>query len=104
MPSKIDINQLEAGTVVVKCTFYDEEGNLVTPNSLSYTLKDIEGNVVNSKSDVSITSDTSVNIVLSGDDLPYGRLYVVISGTYDSTYGTGLNLHDYTQLHLMEAP
>lgn len=104
MPTQVDIEQLEGGTVIMKCSFFDGNDNAVTPNTLTYSLKDISGSIINTKDTVSITPDTVVHVALSGDDLPYGRVYFELNGEYDSTYGTGLKLHDYAQIDLMEAP
>lgn len=104
MPTKLDVEQLEGGTVIVKCTFYDEGDNLVTPNNLTYSLKDIEGTIINAKDTVSITADSTIHVALTGNDLPYRRVYFELNGDYTSTYGSGLKLHDYAQIELMEAP
>ena len=104
MPTKIDVEQLEGGTVIVKCSFYDESGNPVTPNSLNYSLKNIDGSIINSQDSITITPDTTVHVALTGSDLPYRRVYFELKGDYDSTYGSGLKLHDYAQIELMEAP
>lgn len=104
MPTKLDVEQLEGGTVIVKCSFSDENGNSVTPNTLTYSLKDIDGAIINTKDTISITPDATVYVALTGADLPYRRVYFELNGEYDSTYGNGLKLHDYAQIELMEAP
>lgn len=86
------------GTFIQPVTFYNEGGNTVTPNSVAWTLYDQDGDVVNSRTAVSETPDTTVYIVLSGNDLPCSagserwlRLY--ISAPYDSpSHGSGLPL------------
>ena len=104
MPTKLDVEQLEGGTVIIKCSFFDADDNSVTPNSLNYSLKDISGSIINSQDSVSVIPDTTVHVALTGADLPYGRVYFELKGEYDSTYGSGLKLHDYAQIELMETP
>ena len=104
MPTKLDVEQLEGGTVIVKCSFHDATDESIAPNTLSYSLKDIEGNIINAQDSISVTPDTTVHVALTGADLPYGRVYFELNGEYDSTYGSGLKLHDYAQIELMEAP
>ena len=104
MPTKLNLEQLEGGTIIVKCSFFDEDDVLVEPNTLSYSLKDIEGGIINSQDSISITPDTTVHVALTGGDLPYGRVYFELKGEYDSTYGVGMKLHDYAQIELMETP
>jgi hypothetical protein len=89
----------EEGTYVITRTFRDEAGTAVTPNAgLNWTLTDTAGNVVNSRSAVAITPASSVNIVLSGDDLALSSTYagrrrvLIIEGTYNSTFGNNLPL------------
>ena len=87
---------VEKSTYVVTVAFADEDGNAVTPDSISWTLSDTDGNVVNSRSDVSITVPAASNdIVLSGDDLAIPRPSMLrrrmtIEAVYDSDAGSDL--------------
>ena len=59
----------EKGTISFYVAFTDEDGQGVTPNSITYTLTDADGTVINSLEDESVTPDEGVYITLSGDDL-----------------------------------
>jgi len=89
-------NAIEDSTYVVTAAFTDEDGNDVTPNTVTWTLTTTNGTVINSRQDVSETPGTSVDIVLSGDDLAIGsngqHRILTVEATYDSSYGTDLPL------------
>lgn len=84
----------EGSTFIVNVTFRDEDENLVTPNSGStWSLYTSDGTVVNERTDVDFVEDTSVDIVLSGDDLKPDDdrvLYLLLEGTYNSDAGSNL--------------
>ena len=96
----------EKSTYVVTAAFKDEDGDAVTPNSgLTWTLTDESGNIINLREDVDISSASSVNIVLTGDDLKWLAgvnkwRVVTIEGTYDSTLGTGLSFRDEVRFEI----
>ncbi len=91
---------LEKGTFVVTASFEDENGNAVTPLTMTWTLTDKLGAVKNSRQDVAIGSlSSSVDVFLSGDDLAvtvgedaepevYVERRLLFEGTYTSTDGT----------------
>lgn len=92
----LSLHATEQGTYVINVALEDEDGNAVTPTTMSWTLTDKDGNVVNDREDVVVTSpSSSEDIVLSGDDLQITstlgtlRLFTV-KGTYSSSIGTGL--------------
>lgn len=87
----------EKGTFIITAAFTDESGTAVVPNAgLTWALTDMAGSVVNSRLAVAITSATSINIVLSGDDLALSASYlgnmraVIIQGMYNSSLGNNL--------------
>lgn len=87
----------EASTGKFAVPFVDETGAAVTPNSAAWTLTDTEGTIVNSRNAVNIASlSTSVNIVLSEDDLAVSDSYLglqrllTVRYVYDSDAGDGL--------------
>ena len=91
----------EKGTYVINAAFYDEDDNEVVPNSASWTLTDRQGNIINGREDVSITGlSTSVDVVLSGDDLKiiHGQdeeeRFFLVKYSYDSSLGSGLESYD----------
>ena len=106
MPSEIRIDgeyAVEKSTFIVTLTFKDENNDPVTPATGTWTLTDEDGTVINSRENVVISSlDTSVDVVLSGDDLAVSSEFGGISemriftfeGTYNSDLGSGLPLRD----------
>lgn len=100
MPTTLSQYAVEKGTFVVRVSFTDETGTPVIPKSgLNWTLTNEAGDVVNSRSAVAITPGTSVNIVLSGDDLALVGVgsedrVLTVEGTYDSSLGTDLSIKD----------
>ena len=94
----INTPKAESGsTYIAVCSFTEAgTGDAITPNSVVWSLTDGNGNIINSRDDVSITPDTTINIVMSGDDLLRSDGTVrklTIDAVYDSaTYGAGLPL------------
>lgn len=97
----------EGGTGVIRVSFEDENGDAMTPDTLYWSLRDEDEDIVNERDEVQITSlGTSVDIVLQGDDLPakevkgqdYYHLWVVLKGTYTSTYGSALPFADQVRI------
>lgn len=88
----LDVDTLAGGTAVITIDFYDEDGNAVTPNTATWTLRKAKtGEIINSREDVSISPlDTSVDVVLSGSDLVEGRSRLYADWTYDSAAGNDL--------------
>ena len=94
----------EDSTFVVNVVLDDEEGNVITPSSMTWGLFDNEGNVINSRSSVTVNSiGSSTNIVLSGDDLAIESSVLSltverilrVNATYnpvDSNLGVSLNI------------
>ncbi len=106
MPTILLTQALANNTYVVSAAFTDEDGSEVTPNDdCLWSLKDLSGNVINSRTAVAIAESTSVDIVLSGDDLAAisnqaeddGIRVVEITGTYDSDAGSGISLDKSVQ-------
>lgn len=99
MPSEITTHAVENATFVITIAFTDETSAAVTPDTgLNWTLTDAAGNVINSRSAVTITPASSVDIILSGNDLAIGnngtKRILTIQGTYDSSAGSNLPLKD----------
>jgi len=101
MPGAIEETAIEKSSFKITATFYDESGNAVAPDTLTWTLTDENGSVVNNREDVNISSpQSSESILLSGDDLaidgndPVERI-ITFEGTYTSAeFGSGLPLID----------
>lgn len=98
MPSKLTTLAVERSAFIISAAFTNEDGEAMTPESLSWTLTDQKGNVINDREDVVVaTPASSVAIVLSGDDLALqegeawraSRL-VTLTGTYLSAVTGGV--------------
>lgn len=100
MPTTLTDSAIEKSTYILTVSFTDEDGNAVTPNDgTTWTLTDDNGEVINSRRDVAIVEASSVEIVLSGNDLqaldsadPWRKL--IVEGTYDSNAGNNLPFKD----------
>lgn len=98
--TKLTTDAPEKGTFPVDLAFTDENGDAVSPDTLTWTLTDMDGTVINSREDVAVSSpSSSETITLSGDDLAlssedseYEERMLIIKGTYTSDLGSGLPL------------
>lgn len=98
------IEAVEKSTLALIISFTDEDGSAVTPKTATWTLTDDNGDVINSREQVNIASlDTSVTVVLSGDDLQIlsgeasdelATRRFLIEATYDSSLGSDLPLNE----------
>lgn len=91
----------ELGTYPIELSFFDDQNNPVTPDTMTWTLTDLDGNVVNSRLNIPIgTLSTVVTVILSGDDLQiidgdeYEDRVLTAIGTYTSSLGGPLPLTD----------
>lgn len=96
----------EEGTLCVTVVFTDEDGDSVTPNTdtIKWTLTNKPAfgttpTVINSREQEDIESSSTINIVLSGDDLSllsaesgnaFVERIVTIEYEYDSSLGSDL--------------
>jgi len=115
MPSVLTTTANEKSTAAITVSFTDENGDAVTPKTANWTLTDLDGNVINGKEQEDISSlDTSVTVVLSGNDLQIGgsetlttvndvsflyRIFTV-EATYDSDLGSDLPLKESCKFKL----
>lgn len=80
----------EKGTLPLVCTFTDSDGDPLTLDTLSWSLRDGVG-IVNSRDVITVTPAASVTIVLSGLDLAIGAggpgRVLTLQGTFTSTLG-----------------
>lgn len=102
--TSLSVEILVGGTVVLSASFKDEDGNVVVPNTLTYTLLNKHKEIINSKEDISITPASSVDVTLSGNDLPVGKHYFIIEGTYNSDAGNDLPLKGYATFTVKRLP
>jgi len=97
MATMLSVRAVEKSTYIVTTVFTDEADAAVTPLTVTWSLTDADGTVINDRLDVSETPASTVNIVLTGDDLSIPDStklirIVTVEATYDSDYGTGLYL------------
>lgn len=107
MPVTLTTHADEESTYKITVSFTDAAGSAVTPNIITYTLTDINGTVINSKSNVSVSPASSIDIVLSGDDLALQSGETVIAervltivADYDSDEGSGLPLNEEAHFYI----
>ena len=102
MPGVIKETATEKSSFKITATFYDESGNAVAPDTMTWTLTDDSGiSVINEKEDEVIAGPSSTeNILLQGDDLAVDgnaktKRKITFEGTYTSVeFGAGLPLID----------
>ena len=100
-PEILDTIAEEQGTYVLDLDFKDEDDLPVIPISINWTLTTLGGEVVNSRSEVDISPPAStVNVVLSGDDLQllthktsYSWRLFTVKAVYNSDLAPGLPIH-----------
>ena len=99
MAITLEPNALEDSTYVVTAAFTDEDGIAVVPNTVTWSLKDKSGAVINERTAISETPASSVDIVLTDDDLvpgtpdsDVGVILLTVTAPYDSALGSGLPL------------
>ena len=105
----LDVHADEKSTHVVTATFKDEDGVLVVPTSITWTLTDESGTIINARENVAVVTPASaINIVLSGLDLAMqtgetagivGRV-ITVNAVYNSTLGTGLPLKGEVKFYI----
>jgi hypothetical protein len=86
---------MEEGTYILYVFCTDEDGTIVMPNTIKWSLRDNAGNIVNSRSAVSAITSLNTRIVLSGNDLTYTKYtgtfrVFTLEGTYTSDAGEDL--------------
>lgn len=85
----------ESTYIIPIAAFFDEDDNAITPATIAWTLMNGKDEIVNSREDVSATAATSIDIVLTGDDLAMPDegapwRFVTLEYTYNSSAGTGI--------------
>ena len=105
----LTVHAAEKSTYIVVATFKDEDGTLVIPNSITWTLTDEIGTIINARENVAIgTPASTINIVLSALDLAMqtsetagtiGRV-VTVNAVYNSTLGSNLPLKGEVKFYI----
>jgi hypothetical protein len=97
---------VERSTYVVVLTFKDEDGQPVSPTTLTWTLTDGTGTVINERAAVAVTPASTINVVLTDEDLALlggmdaGERYLLVEGEYTSNLGTGLALREEVKFNV----
>lgn len=106
MPTRLTALANERGTYIVKVDFEDEDGTGVVPDSIKWRLTDAKGAVINSRDTVSIiTPATSVNILLSSDDLAVANRRnthrkLLIHAVADLAAGNNKDIYDEAEFEI----
>jgi len=100
----------KGSTYVVTVDFENEDQEEMTPTTILWKLTDTGGDIINSREDEVATPAASVNVVLSGNDLPvngnreYEAIWFIVYGTYTSNYGSGLPYKEGTLINVYNIP
>ena len=94
MPVTLRLEAAEGSTYKITASLSDSSGAPVVPDSFMWTLRNRHRKIVNGRENVVSVPDTSIDIILSGADLPSGRLTLIVDAVYSSTDGAGLPLRD----------
>lgn len=99
----------EQSTIRFTIDLIDEAGEPATPNGdLTYTLTDLERHVINDLEDVPLDSDSTVEVVLTGDDLQIGEYGIhralLVECTYNSDAGTNLSFKKTIRFDIENQP
>ena len=99
----------EESSYGVTASFTDENGNPATPNagSITWDWTDEDGNPINNREDQAITSASTINIILSGDDLAISgsssaRRILTVRWTYNSDLQANLPGTDHVAILVEE--
>jgi hypothetical protein len=105
MATRLTTKAKDKSTYIVTCSFKDENGNDVTPNTITWKLTDDAGNIINSRTAQTVTPAAAVDIVLSGNDLKYsdGPVRILtVEATYNSLLGTNLPLNEEVKFNISD--
>lgn len=93
MPLILTGTAVRGGSVGMKITIVDENGDALVPTAATWTLTDLEGSVINSRTDVAISPLASeMTVLMSGDDLAISDAtneYEIELFTFEGTYDPG---------------
>lgn len=97
MAVELEIRAADKGTIVIRASFSDEDGQNIAPKTLIWSLFNGDGEIVNEKEEVTPASlAATMDFLLYGDDLARedgSRRKFVLEATYDSTLGSDLPLN-----------
>lgn len=109
MPTRQTTEAVEKSTYILQAAFTDEDGDAVIPDTNpTWTLTNENGTVINSRNGVSIAAASTINIVLSGNDLAledqsrkFEIRILTVEATYDSSLGSNLPLKESTKFNVL---
>lgn len=91
---------VELSSFTVSVAFADENGDAVTPDTVTWSLVNLGGRVINSRQDVEVASPAaSIDIALNGDDLRVSgesaseQRLLIVRATYTASGGVSKNLN-----------
>jgi len=106
--ASISIEFYDGGTGIITASFMDETGVATTPSALVWTLMTSSREIVNGREDVIVSPiDSTVEIVLSGNDLRYSdspARIIRFDGLYNSSLGVDLPIVDYAVFKILDVP
>lgn len=93
----LSVRATEGSTYVVTCTFTDEDGDAVTPDTdVTWTVRKTDGTQVSTGT---ASKAATVNVIIKGSDLSAAdtsgdaqTLTLILETTYTSSLGVGLPL------------
>ena len=95
----------EESVLPLVLTFKDEDGTVMSPTLVKWSLSEADGTIINSRTDVTL-SGPPYNLVLSGDDTALQgaddnlERRLTIRAVYTSDYGAGLKLNREIQFYI----
>ncbi len=104
---------IEQGTIAFIIRLYDEDGTLVVPETIQWSLRDLSGSIINDREDVAIGDPGQDNtILLSGADLAIEEAgsyqlpsfvprHLLVEATYNSTLGAGLPVNCLIEFNIV---
>lgn len=111
MPTKLPLRAIRKSTYIINFIPKDENGDVITPDSVTYTLMDKHETVINSLEDVVVTPDTSMDVILSGDDLDFqasekgtyeALRHFTVTAQYDSSLEDNVPLIDTATFYIID--
>lgn len=101
----ITVKPAESGAAKVTVgPFRDEDGNLVTPTSITWSLSTLTGTIVNSRHNVSVTPGSTVAWLISDADLAVSdgdtARMITVTSLYTSTLGSNIPLREQARFNI----
>lgn len=105
MPHLTKEKPIEGGTTEIECRLRGTNGEPINSkaiNNITWTLIDENREIVNGNEEICENIDNPVKIILSGDDLPAGKLTLIVNVDYNSTLESGLSLTDSITFYVQD--